>query len=353
MTPLAEILVARIAATGPITIAEFMAECLLHPLHGYYTTKAPFGADGDFITAPEISQMFGELVGLALGQAWIEQGAPKTAILAEIGPGRGTLMQDVLRVLRTLPGGTAWRPHLVEASPRLRQEQARKVPDAIWLDTVADLPQAPLFLVANEFFDALPIRQFVRAPDGWSERMIGLTELALSFGLSQAAPIAALQDRLQDTTEGDLIETCAPALPIMEEIGSRIAQFGGAALIIDYGGWHSLGDTLQALNSHKPEPVLANPGVADLTGHVDFEPLARTADEVGAVAAPLTSQGVFLERLGITPRAQALARAMSPVQIETHIAAHRRLTHPEEMGNLFKVLGITPRGAAPIAGTAA
>ncbi|MDJ0994873.1 MAG: SAM-dependent methyltransferase [Dinoroseobacter sp.] len=351
MTPLAEILAARIAATGPITVADYMAECLLHPVHGYYTTQPPFGKDGDFTTAPEISQMFGELVGLALGQTWLDQGAPATAVLAEVGPGRGTLMQDILRVLAKLPGASALRPHLVEASPRLRDEQARRVPDALWVDSVAELPNGPLFLVANEFFDALPVRQFVRAPNGWSERMVGLTEGSLAFGLSQAAPITALEHRLDNTKMGDIVETCAPAQRIVQEMAARVTRYGGAALLIDYGGWHSLGDTLQAVKTHAPDNPLAHPGEADLTAHVDFEPLAGVVAEAGAVAAPLTTQGVFLERLGITARAQALARAMPPAQLENHIAAHRRLTHPEEMGNLFKVLGITPQGTAPIAGT--
>lgn len=352
MTPLAEILAARIAATGPITVADYMSECLLHPEHGYYTTRPPFGTAGDFITAPEISQMFGELIGLALGQAWLDQGAPGSALLAELGPGRGTLMADMLRVLAKLPGASGLRPHLVEASPRLRAEQATRVPGATWPDTLADLPEGPLFLVANEFFDALPIRQFIRAGGGWCERVVGLDpDGALVFGRTPPVPLQALAHRLEDTAEGALVETCAPALPIMAEIARRIATHGGAALIIDYGGWHSRGDTLQALSGHAPDDPLAHPGEADLTAHVDFEPLARTAREGGADAAALTSQGVFLERLGITARAQALARRMRGPELDIHIAAHRRLTHPDEMGCLFQVLGVSPVGAPPIAGT--
>ncbi|WP_425091274.1 class I SAM-dependent methyltransferase [Tropicimonas sp. S265A] len=350
-TPLADILIARIAATGPITVADYMAECLLHPEHGYYTTRPPFGTEGDFITAPEISQMFGELIGLALGQAWMDQNGPAGAILAEVGPGRGTLMADMQRVLGRLPGAEGLVPHLVEASPRLRAEQARVVPGATWVDDIFALPEGPLFLVANEFFDALPIRQFVRTETGWSERMVGLAEDALSFGMSQSAPLAALDHRLHDTRPGDLVETCAPALPIITEISRRIADHGGAALIIDYGGWHSQGDTLQALRKHVTDHPLAHPGHADLTAHVDFEPLAQAAAEAGAQCAALTAQGVFLERLGITTRAQALARAMSGAQLDAHIAAHRRLTHPDEMGNLFKVLGVTPVGGPRLAGT--
>jgi SAM-dependent MidA family methyltransferase len=352
-TPLADILRTRIAATGPITVADYMTECLLHPQYGYYTTRPPFGTQGDFITAPEISQMFGELIGLALGQAWLDQGAPEEAVLAEIGPGRGTLMSDMLRVLAKLPGAEGLRPHLIEASPRLRAEQAKLLPGAVWVDDVSALPEGPLFLVANEFFDALPIRQFVRAQAGWAERMIGLSEDALAFGLSQAVPLAALEHRLADTSPGEFVETCAPAQPIAAEIGRRIAAHGGAALIIDYGGWHGSGDTLQALRSHTVDDALAAPGQADLTAHVDFEPLALAAASQGARPTALVAQGVFLERLGITTRAQALARAMSGDQLEAHIAAHRRLTHPDEMGSLFQVLGLTPSDAPPIAGTTA
>jgi len=354
VTALAQILAARIAATGPITVAEYMSECLLHPAHGYYTTRTPFGVQGDFITAPEISQMFGELLGLALGQAWLDQGAPQNALLVELGPGRGTLMADMLRVLAKLPGGAALRPWMVEASARLRREQAGRVPTAHWADTLAEVPEGPVFLVANEFFDALPIRQFQRAEAGWSERVLGLgPDQALRFGLSPPAPLAALEHRLQDTRPGDLVETCAPARPIAAEIGRRIAEQGGAALLIDYGGWRSLGDTLQALRAHTPEDPLAHPGQADLTAHVDFEPLAQTATQAGALASALTPQGVFLERLGITTRAQALARALTAEPLRTHIAAHRRLTHPDEMGSLFKVLGLHPAGARPLAGTVA
>jgi NADH dehydrogenase [ubiquinone] 1 alpha subcomplex assembly factor 7 len=188
MTALAALLIQRIRLAGPITVADYMAECLLHPVHGYYTTREPFGAAGDFITAPEISQMFGELTGLALAQAWLDQGAPAPFTLAEVGPGRGTLMADVLRATVRVPGfHAAAQVALVEASPRLRAVQAEtlaRYPTVIWMDAVAALPRQPLFLIANEFFDALPIRQFQRGAAGWHERLIGLREGALAFGLS-------------------------------------------------------------------------------------------------------------------------------------------------------------------------
>lgn len=349
MSDLAAILTRRIAATGPISIAEFMSECLLNPQHGYYTTQRPFGAEGDFVTAPEVSQMFGELIGLALAQAWMDQGAPKRFTLAELGPGRGTLMADLLRATRGVPGfHQAAKVHLVEASPKLRDAQRAALPgfDITFADTANDLPDdAPLLLVANEFFDALPIRQFIREGGGWRERVVGLTGETLAFGLSAPAPLADLAHRLDDTRDGDLVEVCPTAPTIIRAITDRIAAHGGAALIIDYGDWRSLGDTLQALRAHKPQDPLDSPGMADLTAHVDFEALTR-ATAPGVRFSRLTPQGVFLERLGITPRAQSLARGLSGAALDSHVAAHRRLTHPQEMGTLFKTLAFYPESAS-------
>ncbi|WP_341368846.1 SAM-dependent methyltransferase [Yoonia sp. BS5-3] len=346
MTALGDLLVARIAQAGPISLADYMAECLMHPEHGYYATRDPLGVAGDFITAPEISQMFGELIGLVLAQTWIEQGKPGNCILAELGPGRGTLMADILRATRRVPGfHDAVAVHFVETSKPLRRKQAQLVPDATWHDQIDTLPQVPLFLIANEFFDALPIRQFIREGGGWRERMIGAPDGTLTFGLSDPAPLGALAHRLEDTQDGDLVEYC-PALPaITAEIDDRIATHGGAALIIDYGDWQSQGDTLQALAGHARADVLAAPGAADLTAHVDFAAIAQGTQK--ATHSRLTTQGVFLERLGITERAQALARNLTGDALDTHIKAHRRLTHPAEMGELFKVIGITPRDANP------
>ncbi|UWQ25809.1 class I SAM-dependent methyltransferase [Leisingera aquaemixtae] len=343
-------LAARIRADGPVSVAEYMADCLLHPQYGYYTTRDPLGAQGDFTTAPEISQMFGELLGLALAQAWLDQGSPAPFTLAELGPGRGTLMADLLRATRGVPGfHAAMQIHLVEASPALRSVQAKTLESYApeWLDTADALPDQPLFLVANEFFDALPVRQFLRAGDGWSERRIGLKDGALSFGLTPTAAQPALAHRLADTRDGDLVELCEPAAPVTQCIAARIAAHGGAALIVDYGDWRALGDTLQALRAHEPADPLQTPGEADLTAHVDFEALAMAAKTAGCAFTRLTPQGVFLERLGITDRARALAAPLQGDGLETLIAAHRRLTHPEEMGNLFKVLGLYPSQAAP------
>ncbi|WP_420584689.1 class I SAM-dependent methyltransferase [Ruegeria sp.] len=347
---LTEHLLARIAQDGPMSVADYMAECLLHPTHGYYTTRDPLGARGDFITAPEISQMFGELIGLSLAQSWLDQGHPDHFVLAELGPGRGTLMADMLRATARIPGfHDAAEIVLFEASPTLRDIQAQSLRghNPRWIDSVTDLPEAPLFLVANEFFDALPIRQFVRDGAGWRERLIGTDGGTLAWGLGPQADQVALKDRLADTEDGDLVELCAAAIPILTVIAGRIGSFGGAGLIVDYGDWHSLGDTFQALHAHERTDPLSTPGQADLTAHVDFEPLALATRAAGCAHSRLTPQGVFLERLGITTRAQTLAASLGGSKLEALIAAHRRLTHPDEMGNLFKVLGLYPSPSSP------
>lgn len=352
MTPLARILIARIKQAGPIPVSEYMAECLLHPEHGYYTMREVLGRAGDFTTAPEISQMFGELLGLALAQSWLDQGAPKAFTLAELGPGRGTLMADAMRASKGVPGfHDAMSLWLVEASPIMRAAQLRALTGYApnWADAASELPAAPLFLLANEFFDALPIRQFIRQGAGWSERLVGLKDGGLSFGFAPPAAHAALAHRLADTREGDMVETCAPAAAIISEVAARIKAHGGAALLVDYGGWRSLGDTLQAVQNHAYTEPLAAPGMADLTAHVDFEALAGAAQ--GVRASQLTPQGEFLKRLGIEARAKALARNLSGAALATHTAALHRLTDAAEMGTLFKVMGLTPQGAPPVPGT--
>ncbi len=343
-------LLRRIQNDGPMSIADYMTECLMHPDHGYYTTRDPLGVQGDFITAPEISQMFGELIGLCLAQSWLEQGKPDQFVLAELGPGRGTLMADILRATKRVPGfHNAAEIALLEASPVLRRMQSEALQDyePRWIDAVSDLADLPLYLVANEFFDALPIRQFLREGDGWRERLVGSDGETLAFGLGAQAVQAALNERLEDTRDGDLVELCATAGPVLTAVAGQIARNGGAALIIDYGDWRSLGDTLQALQTHESVDPLEQPGQADLTAHVDFEALAMTARAASCAHTKLTPQGVFLERLGITARAQSLAAPLSGSQLAALVAAHRRLTHPDEMGNLFKVLGLYPPTAAP------
>ncbi len=347
MTPLEAIIRAQIDRFGPISLAEYMALCLLHPAHGYYTTKRPLGAAGDFVTAPEISQMFGEMLGLCLIETWIDQGRPDPFLLAELGPGRGTLMADIMRIGAQVPGFLeAAKIWLIEASPRFQSEQSSFLSshNINWCAQISDLPEAPLFLIANEFFDALPIRQFQRAQSGWQERMIGLEGDRLAFGLAAPMPIEALEDQV-GVTLGDVVETNSAASAIMAEIAIRIGQTGGAALIVDYGDWHPSGTSFQAVRTHKMVDPLSCPGETDLTAHVDFAALARAAQGLSHTA--LTSQGTLLERLGITARARSLAAKLDGATLETHIAAHRRLTHPDEMGTLFKAIGFYPQGGTP------
>jgi len=347
VTPLAELLIRQIAATGPISVAEYMTACLLHPRHGYYTTRDPLGAAGDFTTAPEISQMFGELVGLCLAQAWLDRGAPSPVALVELGPGRGTLMADLLRATRRVPGfHDAIGLHLVEVSPTLRAIQAETLRDhaPVFCTSLDQVPDLPLLLVANEVFDALPIRQFLRDGDSWRERLVGVADGALTFALSDPVPLAALSHRLADTHDGDMVETSGAAEALAQTIGARVAARGGAALIIDYGSDTSLGDTFQAVRGHAKEAPLAFPGAADLTAHVDFGALAAASP---AAASRLVPQGAWLERLGIAPRARALAQGLTDSALDAHVAAHRRLTHPEEMGTLFKIMALHDDAGPP------
>ena len=347
MTPLESLLRRRIAATGPMTLAEYMGECLGHPEHGYYTSQSPFGTSGDFTTAPEISQMFGELLGLCLAQSWLDQGAPARFTLAEIGPGRGTLMADALRATRIVAGfHAAARIVLIETSDKLRAEQksALAAYPVDWADHAGALPDAPLYLIANEFFDALPIRQFTRHAAGWRETVVGLANGALALGQTEPAPVAVLADRVADTRPGDIVEVCPQAVSVVGEIASRIARHGGAALIVDYGGWHSLGDTTQALRQHKSVGFVSTPGAADLTAQVDFEALARAAQPC---ATRYTTQARLLENLGIAARAARLAQALTGAARISHDAATIRLTQASEMGTLFKALALHPFTAAP------
>jgi NADH dehydrogenase [ubiquinone] 1 alpha subcomplex assembly factor 7 len=345
MTPLQAQLLRQIRAQGPISVAEYMTQCLLHPQHGYYTTRDPLGRGGDFTTAPEISQMFGEMLGLQLAQVWLDQGAPSHFALVELGPGRGTLMADILRATARVPGfAAAAQVHLVEVSRPLRAAQAQRLPQAIWHNDVTTLPRdLPLYVVANEFFDALPIRQFVRVGDGWAERMVGAKGDSLAFGLAPPVPLAALTHRLTDTSEGQMVETCAPAAPIMADIAARIAANGGLALVVDYGDWRSRGDTLQAIHAQALSDPLAHAGQSDLTAHVDFEALALAAAPLRTTS--LVPQGSLLMRLGIGTRAERLAHSLSGAALDSHLAAYRRLTGPEEMGQVFKALGFFPANA--------
>jgi SAM-dependent MidA family methyltransferase len=321
-----------------------MHECLLHPEYGYYKTRMPFGGAGDFVTAPEISQMFGELLGLALAQSWLDQGAPARFALAEFGPGRGTLMADILRAARGVPGfHAAAKIVLLEASAMLREVQGKALAgyQPQWIDQPEDLPDLPLFLVANEFFDALGVHQFQRSIQGWQERMITAQDGQLGFVLGPALPPDLFDLRFAADPSGTLVELRPAADGPMRAASARIRAFGGLALIADYGGWRSKGDTLQAVRAHGFADPLQDPGMADLTAHVDFEALVQGS----GLAHSYAPQGRVLAALGIEARTQALAQKLSGAALDNHLAAARRLTAPKEMGEVFKILALYPKTA--------
>ncbi len=347
--PLGQIVQRQIVQTGPISVAEYMALCLSHPEHGYYITSDPLGGAGDFTTAPEISRMFGELIGLWLAQAWMDRGSPASFVLAELGPGRGTLMADAMAAAARVPGFTdAARLWLVETSPALRARQAEALGawEPHWADKAEALPQGPTFVVANEFFDALPVHQFVRKDHAWAERMVGTDGDRLGYGLAPPLPLAELDARYPRAADDTVVEYRPAGERIIAGLAKRIGRHGGAALIIDYGDWSGTGDTLQALRRHGFADPLTAPGEADLTTHVSFHDLALAARPL---APTFTTQGAFLERLGITARARSLAARSDAADIASR---HRRLTHPDEMGRLFKVLGLARASDAPLPGFA-
>ncbi len=340
----------RIALTGPIPIAGFMAEALGHPRLGYYRRARPLGAGGDFTTAPEISQMFGELLGAWLAERWRAMGAPSPVRLVELGPGRGTLMADALRATRAVAGfHAALDLHLVDTSGPLRMAQRAALADfsPTWHERLDDVPTGPLLLVANEFFDALPVRQFHKTAEGWRERMVGLApdgtlRLALAPGLT---PFAAA---LPDAPVGAEAEICEAGRALAADIGARLRQGGGWALIVDYGHDRSSpGTSLQAVRGHRGAGILDRPGETDLSAHVDFAALAAAA---GVAAFGPVGQGDFLRRLGIEARARTLKQRARPEQAGAVDAALARLLAPDQMGTLFRVLALGDDRSAPPAG---
>lgn len=362
MTPLARLLLRRIALTGPITVAEFMAEALGHPLHGYYQRRDPLGRAGDFITAPEVSQMFGELIGLWCVEVWHEMGCPDPCHLVELGPGRGTLMADALRASRIRPAfGAAIHLHLVETSPYLRERQAQALAahgpqgqftgEIAWHGSLAEVPQGPTLLVANEFFDALPVHEFELRPEGWRERVVACDGEKLVFAWAAPGPSFALVTDRQ--RRGAKAEVSPVALSLAGDIGRRLARAGGAALIIDYGSSQTLpGESLQAVRRHEPVDPLSEIGETDLSAHVDFAGLARAAEEAGAVAYGPLTQGDFLLRLGLEARAESLRARATAAQARDIDSARRRLLDSREMGTLFKALALTAPDLAPPPGFA-
>ena len=327
-----------IEAEGPISIERFMNEANKH----YYATRDAIGAAGDFITAPEVSQMFGEIVGLALADVWQRAGRPANAVLVELGPGRGTLADDMLRAMKVV----GWEPelHFIETSPLLRDKQAALHPDAIWHDTIQTLPtDRPLLIVANEFFDALPVQQLIMTYSGWRERVVRMGMDGFEAAPGENTRYGEVPLHLRHVDPGGIIESCPTARKLMRALARRLHDQGGAMLVIDYGydgGAH--GDTLQAVHAHAYADPFARPGVSDLTAHVDFSALAGSARAAGTHVAGPVEQGQWLVALGLSDRAAILARN-APRRAEEIGAAYRRLTDPGEMGELFKVMAVTGR----------
>jgi NADH dehydrogenase [ubiquinone] 1 alpha subcomplex assembly factor 7 len=347
-------LVRLIETTGPITLAQYMHVCMADPRHGYYATRNAIGSAGDFITAPQVSQMFGELIGIWCAAAWQAMGAPKRFVLAEAGPGLGTLMDDALRATRAVPGFLdAALVQLVETSPSMNEAQRALLshhrPQIEWKSRIEDLAEGPLILVANEFLDVLPIRQFVKSGKLWRERCIGTDthgSLASVLGPALADP-SILPAGHEVEPEGAVFEHSPAREAWVETLSARIAQTGGVALLIDYG--HAIsgfGDTFQAIRAHAHADPLSEPGLADLTSHVDFVTVSAAAQRGGAMVSPVKTQGDFLSAMGMAERAARLGSGKSPGEQERIRAAAERLVLPGHMGTLFKVIALGDKQTA-------
>lgn len=349
---LQERLLEEIRLHGPMSVATYMAKCLGDPEAGYYTTQAHLGAAGDFITAPELTPLFGEMIAAWLLLQWEALGQPSPLQLVELGPGNGTLMADIWRTTQVLPDirkGASL--HLIETSPHLRTQQAQQLAGlpVHWHGDLTSVPTTgPLFLVANEFFDALPIHQFVRSPNGWRERLIDLEGETFRWTLAETEPATTCLP-LPDARSlplGTIVEVSPAARRWTEEIGRRLATQGGVALIIDYGAEAGYGDTLQAVGGHQFRPVLERPGHVDLTAHVNFSALQHTFRQFPSLeVTSLMTQGDFLRRLSIETRAQYyMKKVVGTVDQDIQQAriqqALERLIHPDQMGALFKVLAV-------------
>lgn len=339
---LAEDLKDRIRRSGPLPVADYMDACA----SAYYARGDVFGRAGDFITAPEISQAFGEIVGLWCAVTWQAFGAPKTFRLIECGPGRGTLMADALRAARRVPGfRDAARIHLVERSARLREKQraALKGELATWHDDIEDVPAGACIIIANEFLDALPIRQWEKTERGWIERAVDADDRgSFRFTRGTARDLDIPLAISADAAPGAIFETSPAVLDWTRRVAVRLTDHGGAALVIDYGhAATAIGDTLQAVKAHRFHSALADPGEADLTAHVDFEAVATAAREMGAKVFGPVPQGTWLTRLGITVRAAQLSAGKNETQAKDIQGAVNRLIAPDAMGLLFKVLAFT------------
>jgi NADH dehydrogenase [ubiquinone] 1 alpha subcomplex assembly factor 7 len=352
--PLAARLKERIAREGKISVADYMQACLADEDAGYYTTNDPIGAQGDFITAPEISQIFGELLGLWAVAVWQSMGAPASVTVAELGPGRGTLMADALRAWRSVPQFlAAAMVALVETSPALRDRQRetlRGSPVPLqWYDRIEGLPHGPLIIIANEFLDALPVRQLVRRDGVWRERCVTVDRHG-TFAFTEGDPAADLPSTTvrQDAPDGAILEMRPGAEPLMAELASRAKEAPLAALFLDYGHDETgFGDTLQAVRRHRYADPLAAPGEADLTAHVDFTALRDAAEKHGLKVYGPMPQGAFLLKLELETRRDRLLTKATPAQRDTIASGAARLIDPRQMGVLFKALAVTIDGLAP------
>jgi NADH dehydrogenase [ubiquinone] 1 alpha subcomplex assembly factor 7 len=347
----------RIRADGPLSVAAYMAMALHDPQLGYYATRRPLGASGDFVTAPEISQVFGELIGVWCALMWERIGRPDPVILAELGPGSGALAADLLRAAAALPEfRRALRLNLVEASPLLRAEQEGRVAaaDPVWLSRADDLPAGPLILIANEFLDALPIRQLVRGARHWSERLVALDQegrlVFIDGAESPLADVLAPDELRHNLPRGAVFEVCPAALALAASLGARFRSCPGAALFIDYGDFASKpGASLRAVRHHRPVDALASPGTADLSADVDFAAFADAARACGAETWGPVPQREFLLTLGVSARLAALAARADMSTRQRLESGVERLLDPAQMGSLFKVMALASPGlgAAP------
>ena len=352
MTKLLDEIRAMISQRGSITVEQYMQLALTHPDLGYYMNRDPFGATGDFTTAPEVSQMFGELIGLWTAEVWSSMGSPDPVRLVELGPGRGTLMSDALRAARIVPAfRNALDVRLIETSPTLASMQHELLIDCgvavSWAQSLKDIPDGPAIVIGNEFLDALPVRQFVRVSGQWRERTVRLNgdgKLVFDVADKPEPYIRA------NAANGEVLEVNPSGHRLMFELGARLVKQGGAALMIDYG--HAItayGDTLQALRAHRYVDPLAAPGDCDLTAHVDFAAMARSASATGAAVYGPIDQGDFLRAIGIDLRTKALAERASADRAEEFQRARARLVgkNQGEMGALFKAMAIADRKLRP------
>ena len=349
MNDLLNLIKHRIASDGPLSVSDYMAETLFNPKYGYYMTGDPLGKQGDFVTAPEISQMFGELIGLWSAVVWEQIGSPKKINLIEMGPGRGTLMADAVRAISSIPDFLAAIDiHIIETSPSLQRRQKRNLKalniNIKWHKSFVNVPDGPLIFIANELFDVLPIHQFVKSTNNWVERKVGCNtvgELMWTLDQNSSIPEKLIPPQFSNSELGSIFEQGKIGVELVKNITKSVVRFGGAALIIDYGHVESgIGDTLQAVKNHSYFNVLCEPGTADLTAHVDFECLANSARINGGLNCGPITQRDFLRRLGIETRAEQLIKLASTRVKSEVLTGLNRLIDVNEMGNLFKVLAI-------------